>query len=156
MITQYPSKEEMNNFKTELMPGEKSIINKLVNFFQNKKDRNVEIYIQPNINGLHPDIIVLEKNCKVWIVEVKDYHLKHYNITKNGWQLKRDNNVYQKFPFRQVSNYKRCFYELLCPELAIRLVQDEKNYGLIKNVVYFHNITKNKDLKKQGTKVFIR
>ena len=46
MITQYPSKEEMNNFKTELMPGEKSIINKLVNFFQNKKDRNVEIYIQ--------------------------------------------------------------------------------------------------------------
>lgn len=152
MITQYPSKEEMNNFKTELMPGEKSIINKLVNFFQNKKDRNVEIYIQPNINGLHPDIIVLEKNCKVWIVEVKDYHLKHYNITKNGWQLKRDNNVYQKFPFRQVSNYKRCFYELLCPELAIRLVQDEKNYGLIKNVVYFHNITKNEDLKNREQK----
>ncbi len=152
MITQYPGKEEMNNFKTELMPGEKSIINKLVNFFQNKKDRNVEIYIQPNINGLHPDIIVLEKNCKVWIVEVKDYHLKHYNITKNGWQLKRDNNVYQKFPFRQVSNYKRCFYELLCPELAIRLVQDEKNYGLIKNVVYFHNITKNEDLKNREQK----
>lgn len=152
MITQYPDKEEMNNFKTELMPGEKSIINKLVNFFQNKKDRNVEIYIQPNINGLHPDIIVLEKNCKVWIVEVKDYHLKHYNITKNGWQLKRDNNVYQKFPFRQVSNYKRCFYELLCPELAIRLVQDEKNYGLIKNVVYFHNITKNEDLKNREQK----
>ena len=152
MITQYPGKEEMNNFKTELMPGEKSIINKLVNFFQNKKDRNAEIYIQPNINGLHPDIIVLEKNCKVWIVEVKDYHLKHYNITKNGWQLKRDNNVYQKFPFRQVSNYKRCFYELLCPELAIRLVQDEKNYGLIKNVVYFHNITKNEDLKNREQK----
>jgi len=152
MITQYPGKEDMNNFKTELMPGEKSIINKLVNFFQNKKDRNAEIYIQPNINGLHPDIIVLEKNCKVWIVEVKDYHLKHYNITKNGWQLKRDNNVYQKFPFRQVSNYKRCFYELLCPELAIRLVQDEKNYGLIKNVVYFHNITKNEDLKNREQK----
>ncbi len=152
MITQYPSKEDMNNFKTELMPGEKSIINKLVNFFQNKKDRNAEIYIQPNINGLHPDIIVLEKDCKVWIVEVKDYHLQHYNITKKGWQLKRDNNIYQKFPFRQVSNYKKCFYELLCPELAIRLVQNEKNYGLIKNVVYFHNITKKEELKRKEQK----
>ena len=150
MIKFFPPINELNNLKTQPQEGERKFLTNLEQYFK-KSNRDLEVYFQPNINGFCPDVVVIEKNLRIWIVEIKDWHYQSYNITKYGWQLK-DKNGIKKFPFKQVCNYKKIFYTLLFPELTERLIKNSGDYALIKTIVYFHNIKKDAGLKKEEEK----
>ncbi len=148
MITLFPTMEEIKNFETPLTTGENNFLKKIEEYFGNNNDnRNLEVYVQPNINGFRPDIVIVERNTNIWIVEIKDYNYDAYTITEQGWRIK-NSEIIVKFPFKQVCDYKKVFYNLLSPSLKERVIKDIKNYKLIKTVVYFNNINKEVDLKE--------
>ena len=77
----------------------------IVNFLKKTLPDDYEIYFQPFINGDQPDIVLLNKNAGALIIEVKDWHLKHYTVDKEQWRV-RHNNALIRSPLKQVKNYK--------------------------------------------------
>ena len=112
----------------------------IVSFLKKTLPDDYEIYFQPFINGDQPDIVLLNKNAGVLIIEVKDWHLKHYTVDKKQWRL-RLNNVLIRSPLQQVENYKKNLFNLHIRGLLEQTIQNRYLYGLIKTQVYFHNET---------------
>ena len=112
----------------------------IVNFLEKTLPDDYEIYFQPFINGDQPDIVLLNKNAGALIIEVKDWHLKHYTVDKEQWRV-RHNNALIRSPLKQVKNYKNNLYNLHIQGLLEQKIQNRNLYGLIKTQVYFHNET---------------
>lgn len=140
MISLYPSREEIESSTMNLTDGEKAIINKIEAAFINDTERNLEVFVQPNLNGDTPDIIVTEKNSGIWVIEVKDWNLDRYYI-KNGLWYKQTDDVEIKSPFTQVDTYKKNFYSEHSQYLAVETLKNRSLYGSIKAGVYFHKAT---------------
>jgi hypothetical protein len=51
----------------------------LLNFFADNLDDSYEVHFQPFINGDRPDVILVRPDAGVMIIEVKDWHLKHFS-----------------------------------------------------------------------------
>jgi hypothetical protein len=101
-----------------------------------------EIYIQPHLNGLRPDFVLLNPEVGIGVFEVKDWNLDamHYFVEDdyNGlptlmarkdstsFSLQADN------PFVKVEYYRQAIYDLYCPRLA-----GKSGYGAITSGVIF-------------------
>jgi len=86
-----------------------------------------EIYIQPHLNGLRPDFVLLHPRVGIAVFEVKDWNLQamHYEVKertgkapvllaeKDGehFSLQREN------PIEKVHRYKQEIHELYCPRI---------------------------------------
>ena len=78
--------EKINNFSVKPEEGELY----LINFLEKTLDDTFEVFFNPYMNGDRPDIIILRKNQGVYIIEVKDYHLKSYELDeRKNWQVKK-------------------------------------------------------------------
>jgi hypothetical protein len=135
----FPSWEIINNLKPCPTEGESHL---LAFLFNNLSDE-YEIYFQPNINGAHPDIVVLKKNAGVIIFEVKDYCPDYYVVKDTGWSL-RDGTVIDS-PVSQVFRYKQNLFDGYCPQLSLKhnTLKSHDNRALFGNVfciVYFHKM----------------
>ena len=65
------------------------------------------MFVQSNINGDKPDIVVMEKGSGIWIIEVKDWDLEHYSIQKGQWVLESDpKKPIIKSPFYKLNDIK--------------------------------------------------
>jgi hypothetical protein len=118
-----PPKSEFDKFRTPLEPGEICVFE----FFDSYLDPEWEIYLQPHLNGLRPDFVLLNPNVGIAVFEVKDWDLDalSYSIEerengapkligqKNGkaFSLQKDN------PIEKVRRYKKELFELYCPRL---------------------------------------
>lgn len=87
-----------------------------------------EIYLQPHLNGLRPDFVLLNPEVGIGVFEVKDWDLgtmRYFTRTddhslpvlmaeKDGRQfsLQREN------PITKVESYKRSIFNLYCPRIA--------------------------------------
>ncbi len=67
-----PPLKELSSLRTPLTPGEK----KVLEVFDEKLSPEWEIYIQPHLNGLRPDFVLLNPNVGIAVFEVKDWNLK--------------------------------------------------------------------------------
>ena len=67
--TIHPPREEWPNLPTPLTEGEVEV----VDFFDRLLPAKWEIYIQPALNGLYPDIVLLHPQRGVGVFEVKDW-----------------------------------------------------------------------------------
>lgn len=131
--------------KTEMTEGEKEIVLRIVKLFQNT-NRNIELYIQPNINGLRPDIICIEKKSYnnpggIWIIEVKDWNLDNYEIKGDKWFYK---GIHQKLsPIKQVNSYRNEIIGV-SNELQFEILKNQRSPSqyLVKKAVYFHTNTR--------------
>ncbi|EAK4846818.1 NERD domain-containing protein [Campylobacter coli] len=54
----------------------------LIEYLNNHLSEDFEIYIQPNLNGNRPDIVLLHENKGVFIIEVKDWKLERFEKNK--------------------------------------------------------------------------
>lgn len=124
-----------------------------------EKDLNDDwnVYFQPCLDNVHPDIILVCKNFGVFIIEVKDWiHDSYYIRGQNGrdiWQLKnKDQHIYS--PIDQTDNYLYKLKENLKTHL------NEKEFNDIKSniigITYFHNFSKDEvaELSKLSEKVY--
>lgn len=95
--------------KSNATSGERSFYNRIKHYFS--EDNDVFLYFEPNIDGLHPDFLLLSPKYGVVIIEVKDYSSKYIkNAAKTGkWQYIDDDNQVKAIsnPFDQIYQYWR-------------------------------------------------
>src|SRR5438067_11987264 len=66
-----PPKSELGRLRQPLTAGELQVFE----FFDRHLDPAWEIYIQPHLNGLRPDFVLLHPNVGIAVFEVKDWNL---------------------------------------------------------------------------------
>jgi len=120
-INQHPK------LRPALTEGEKLVFD----FFHSNLDPNWEIYIQPHLNGLRPDFVLLNPKVGIAVFEIKDWDLDKTNISvenrsgkaplllgqdKHGkkFRIKKGN------PIDQIYRYKSEINNLYCPRLNQR------------------------------------
>lgn len=136
MAQLFPPYNTILNLRQKPTEGELAILDQLVN----NLDDTFEIYFQPFINGDMPDIIVLKENHGAYIIEVKDWDLRHYELNEvQDWYYK-GNRI--KSPMHQVKKYKENLFHLHIEGLAEKNVLHSNTFHIVKCAVYFHKATK--------------
>ena len=133
-----PSRDKLDQLLTPLTEGEW----KVVDLFDQQLPAEWEIYVQPHLNGLRPDIVVLHPGVGVAVFEVKDWDLEamqyyakkdgagHYVLMardKNGKEFSREADN----PVNKILLYKQELFELYCPRLDDRAAFAVITAGLI-------------------------
>ena len=123
-----PAREALDSLRTPLTAGERMVLD----FFDRSLPEEWEIYIQPHLNGLRPDFVLLNPRVGIGVFEVKDWNLDAmdrwveegpggaptlWGRDASGRRFRipaRDN------PIAKVEEYKKAILSLYCPRLAIR------------------------------------
>ena len=85
-------------------------------------------------------IVIVRPDSGVLIVEVKDWHLRHYRNSSGGsssWVLLK-NNALLRSPIAQVKAYKENLYDLHISSLFEHKIKNEKYFSVVQTAVYFH------------------
>ena len=123
-----PPKSELAKLRQSLTPGEWRVFE----VFDQCLSDDWEIYVQPYLNGLRPDFVLLNPKVGIAVFEVKDWDLDavRYRVdpshkgapkligNKNGRDFLKQNDN----PIEQVYLYKQEIMNIYCPRL-------EKNAG---------------------------
>lgn len=119
-----PPRDQFGELPTRLTRGEQQVID----LFDQKLPAKWEIYVQPHLNGLRPDIVLLNPGVGVAVFEVKDWDLgamQYYAeqdrfgrpvlwaSDKNGRRFSREADN----PINKILLYERELFELYCPRL---------------------------------------
>ena len=75
-----PALDELANLRTPLNEGERLVLD----FFLANLSEAWEIYIQPHLNGLRPDFVLLNPNIGIAVYEVK-----HWNLDAMPYRLQQ-------------------------------------------------------------------
>jgi cellulose biosynthesis protein BcsQ len=125
---------------------------KVLEFFLRHLDCDWEIYIQPHLNGLRPDFVLLHPERGIAVFEVKDWALtkmdyffkgKKLFARKNGTTFCNEKNN----PFPKVIEYSSMIHKLFCPSFGS---MNKKDFRVISKGVIFPNATKSELLNLLG------
>ena len=115
-----PPKDQWDRLPTPFTFGEE----KTYNLFDNALSLEWEVYIQPHLNGLRPNLVLLNPFAGVAVFEIIDWDLnaledsiKHNQTTKN--------------PINQIRLYEDEIFNLYCPRLDNRYGKSVITAGLI-------------------------
>lgn len=134
-----PTIEEIKQIKPYPEDGELHLLNHLK---ENLND-TYEVYFQPFLNGDKPDIIIMKPNVGVYIIEVKDWDLRHYTYMRKfpdklGEIVLNKNSTRLRTPFAQVETYKNNLFNFYSNQLMEKKIYNKNYYGVIRCGVYFH------------------
>ena len=132
-----PPLDALDELPTPLTDGERQV----VRLFDQKLPEEWEIYVQPHLNGLRPDIVVLHPRVGIAVFEIKDWDLAamEYFVgsnrgpdilmaaDKNGRMFSRE----AENPINKILLYERELFELYCPRLNDRAGRAVITAGLI-------------------------
>lgn len=81
-----PALDQLDKLRQPLTPGERMV----VDLFHTELPEDWEIYIQPHLNGLRPDIVLLNPKVGIAVFEVKDWNLgaMEYRVEVSSCGLK--------------------------------------------------------------------
>ncbi|MCL2076272.1 MAG: UvrD-helicase domain-containing protein [Betaproteobacteria bacterium] len=118
-----PPVDQLDKLRQPLTKGELAVFH----FFDKHLPKEWEIYIQPHLNGLRPDFVLLNPKVGIGVFEVKDWNLDAMDYSmkvrsgkapelrafdgKINFSLQRDN------PVEKVHLYKQEIFDLYCPRL---------------------------------------
>lgn len=130
-----PPLEALDMLRQPLTDGERRVLG----WFLDALPVGWEIYIQPHLNGLRPDFILLHPKNGIAVYEVKDWSLSgmHYFVEKGRLMAKRDGKTFSvesRNPVMAIDQYKREIYALYAPSLPA-----EKGLGAIVAGIIFTN-----------------
>lgn len=116
-----PPIEEHKNLKQPMEPGEKLVFHMLDRLLS----PDWEIYIQPHLNGLRPDFVILNPNVGIGVYEVKDWNLDamqyHVKEHRSGYKELCATHLGETFvvenPFDKIRRYKDEIFNIYCPRL---------------------------------------
>lgn len=118
-----PPRSELHKLRQELEPGEWQVFE----FFDAHLDPEWEIYIQPHMNGLRPDFVLLNPSVGMAVFEVKDWDfdaVSYWVESRNGKApillAQRDGKTFSKQnenPVEKAYRYKQELFALYCPRL---------------------------------------
>ena len=119
-----PLRDQLDQLLTPLTDGER----KVIDLFDQKLPAEWEIYVQPHLNGLRPDIVLLHPRVGVAVFEVKDWNLEAMQYyakevgagryilmarDKSGKEFSRE----AANPINKILLYKEELFRLYCPRL---------------------------------------
>lgn len=119
-----PPRNQLDRLLTPLTDGERAVIE----LFDDKLPDAWEIYVQPHLNGLRPDIVLLHPKVGVAVFEVKDWNFsamhyfakpvgdgKHVLMARDesGKTFSREADN----PINKILLYKEELFDLYCPRL---------------------------------------
>lgn len=114
---------DLDSLRQPLTPGELLVFD----VFNQNLDPKWEIYIQPHLNGLRPDFVLLNPDVGIAVFEVKDWDLSamHYGVAdrkdkppllwaeKDGQQF----SLQKENPVEKIHLYRNEIFEIYCPRL---------------------------------------
>lgn len=116
-----PDRDALSGLRTPLEKGEGQVLD----FFDELLDPAWEIYVQPFMNGLRPDFVLLNPSVGAAVFEVKDWDLEAQDYCPDerpGWLRVRDfrtNRDYRKrSPFDKAKQYAAELRDIYCPRLG--------------------------------------
>jgi hypothetical protein len=71
-----PPKDQLHKLRRPLTNGEM----KVFQFFDKHLHKSWEIYIEPHLNGLRPDFVLLHPKAGIAVFEIKDWNLETLKI----------------------------------------------------------------------------
>jgi hypothetical protein len=134
-----PPRSELDRLPTPLTNGERRVLDLL----DQKLPEEWEFYVQPHLNGLRPDLVILHPRIGVAVFEVKDWDLSALDYfvgtsaaTGEACLMARDRSgrMFRKEdqnPVSQIRLYKSELFELYCPRLNNRAGLAAISGGLI-------------------------
>jgi hypothetical protein len=116
-----PSLHALDALVPPLQAGEREV----VSFFNRELPEEWEIYVQPHLNGMRPDVVLLNPRIGIAVFEVKDWDLSRcdYRPASGGddasvvVQLADGTLRQTRTPLTQVKQYRKELAELYCPSL---------------------------------------
>ncbi len=133
-----PPLTDLDKLRQPLTEGERLVLN----FFLNHLTQDWEIYIQPHLNGLRPDFVLLSPQKGIAVFEVKDWNLDalHYFFKKPantapilfGDDGKKQFSLQKQNPVERINQYKEEIFNLYCPRL-----EENKGFGVITGGIIF-------------------
>ncbi|WP_448381538.1 UvrD-helicase domain-containing protein [Gloeomargarita sp.] len=123
-----PPRTELDSLRTPLTAGELRVLE----FFDRYLPEGWEIYVQPHLNGLRPDFVLLHPHIGIAVFEVKDWHLEampYFVRETNGvpslWSRDQEGQEFRRRdnPVEKVAQYQQEILDLYCPKLGL-LVKD--------------------------------
>lgn len=138
-----PPYEDLDHLRQPLTVGERTVLE----WFNEILPTTWEIYIQPHLNGLRPDFVLLNPKGGIAVYEVKDWDLSRmdYFVKLDGQSgapklmARKDGkefSIEKHNPVRKIQLYKEEIYNLYAPSLPTR-----KGFGLICAGIIFTNAT---------------
>jgi hypothetical protein len=121
-----PAREELGRLRTPLTGGERQVLE----FFDRHLAEPWEIYVQPHLNGLRPDFVLLHPHAGIAVFEVKDWDLNamRYFVRGSGdslalWCEDRGGKQFRQKdnPVEKVVQYKWEVLQLYCPRLGLKV-----------------------------------
>jgi hypothetical protein len=133
-----PPREQFDKLLTPLTDGERRVID----LFDANLQPEWEIYVQPHLNGLRPDIVLLHPSVGVAVFEVKDWDLNAMQYyakpvaSDHSILMARDGSgkafSYEAYnPINKILLYKEELFDLYCPRLDNRAGYAVISAGLI-------------------------
>ena len=119
-----PPLEHFELLPTPLTKGERAVID----LFNEKLPPEWEIYVQPHLNGVRPDVVLLNPSVGIAVFEIKDWDMDamHYyaqpDESGSHVLMAREKNgdvisLESKNPVNKILLYKEELGELYCPRL---------------------------------------
>lgn len=136
-----PPLSELNHLRQPLTPGEREVLN----WFMDILPSGWEIYIQPHLNGLRPDFVLLHPENGIAVYEVKDwtetgvdYFIEdgRYGPRLMGQREGRTFSLASNDPVAKIDLYKQEIYGLYVPSLP-----HAKGFGSIVAGIIFTRIS---------------
>lgn len=146
-----PPLEVHGNLRQPMTAGERAVFN----LFDRCLSPEWEIYIQPHLNGLRPDFVLLHPRVGIAVFEVKDWNLdamRYYAKTARPGRVtlwadngSRSFSIESKNPFTAAARYKERIFNLYCPRL-----QGGHGFAAITAGVIFPNADANRVRRLQA------
>lgn len=120
-----PPLEALSSLRQPLNDGERRVLDWFIKILPT----GWEIYIQPHLNGLRPDFVVLHPRCGIAVYEVKDWNLHgldyYVDDGRGAPRLMghRDGKVFslaRQDPVAAIDTYKREIHGLYVPSLSAK------------------------------------
>lgn len=120
----HPPRSEHGSLRQPLTAGEMSVFALL----DASLEPDWEIYLQPHLNGLRPDFVILNPKVGICVIEVKDwnldamrYHVKQHDSGLRELYTTKDNRSFKvENPFTKIKRYKDDIFNIYCPRLQHR------------------------------------
>ena len=120
----HPPRDQHPRLRQKLTDGEKAVLD----LFDRCLPSEWEIYIQPHLNGLRPDFVLLNPAVGISVFEVKDWNLDamHYFTMEDDegftalWAEKDGEKfcIQSDNPITKVNLYRKEIYDLYCPRVG--------------------------------------
>lgn len=132
-----PPIEALEASPQQLTAGEWEVLK----YFAAQLGQKWEIYVQPHLNGLRPDFVLLNPSVGIVVVEVKDWDLSamdyRYIADRGGvprlWATRGGERIFlgKSDPVSKIDVYRDAIFAVFCPRLK------DQGFGTITGVIAF-------------------